>query len=295
MHHILLGLGAAFIAALIGAGWQVVTRLGVTTTVTPYDLALIRYAVPAVILLPLLWRKGFVPRGVHPLLIITILIGGGLPFGLLVMQGARFAPVSHIAVLIPGTMPLFVAALAAIFLAERITRAKTTGFALMLAGVACIGWEAVMTMGPTTVLGDLVLICAALLWGIYSVAFRKSGVSPWHGAALICFWSTLMALPLWLLQPQSGFHTTPATALMVQFLWQGILAGAVGMWIYGYAMQQVGASAAASVGALVPALAATGGWLVLGEIPSSLAMIGILVTILGVVCANTSAFDRKGR
>lgn len=292
MNRVLLGFGAAAAAALIGAGWQVVTRFGVTGTVTAYDLALIRYVIPALLLFPILWRAGFVPRTTHPLLFLTILTGGGLPFGLLVMQAAKFAPVSHIAVLIPATMPIFVAGLAAIFLSEAITPPKALGFAFMACGVGCIGWEAVASMGPQTVYGDLLLVLAAFLWGIYSVAFRRSGIDPWHGAALICFWSALLVIPVWAIQHDGGLWRAPPAHLAVQVLWQGVLAGAIGMWVYGYAMRQIGAARAASLGALVPALAAFGGWLVLSEVPSPLALVGITVTAVGVGLASRPGLPR---
>ncbi|QBF31551.1 DMT family transporter [Thalassococcus sp. S3] len=292
MGHAGLGLVAAIAAALIGAGWQVVTRFGVTTTVSPYDLALIRYAIPAVVLAPILIRHGLVPKGVHPGLLAVMVLGGGLPFGVLVMQGAQFAPAAHIAVLIPGTMPIFVSGLAIAFLGETLTRRVGLGFGLLVAGVICIGWEAVMTMGRETVFGDLLLITAAFLWGAYSVAFRRSGLDAWHGAAVICVWSTVLVVPIWLLLGSSGFSATPPAHLAMQVFWQGILAGAVGMWVYGYAVQSIGASRAASLSALVPGFSLMGGWLFLGEGPSWLSGCGVGLTILGVAVANSQPRQR---
>lgn len=286
MHQILLGLSAALAAVLIGAGWQVVTRFGVTTTVSSFDLALIRYCVPALLLSPILWREGFYPKGVSSPLLIAILLGGGLPYGLLVMMGAQFAPISHIAVLIPGTMPLFVMGLAAVFLGETLTRQKALRAAFLLVGVGCVGWEAVVTMGTQTIWGDAMLVLAAFLWGIYSVAFRHSAIAPWHGAALICFWSAVLIVPIWVVKQEGGLAQTAPMHLLIQFVWQGVLAGAVGMWVYGYAMQQIGAANAASVGALVPGLAGLGGWIILGEVLSPLACVGIGMTVLGVVISN---------
>ena len=50
----LLGLLAGLAAALIGAGWQLASRYGVTTTLGPMELAALRYLVPALVLMPLL-------------------------------------------------------------------------------------------------------------------------------------------------------------------------------------------------------------------------------------------------
>ncbi len=288
MGNFVLGFGAAFAAAVIGAGWQIVTRFGVTTSVSAYDLALIRYLVPALILSPILFRHGILPSGLRPGLFLLIFVGGGLPFGLLVMLGAQYAPVSHIAVLIPGMMPIFVVGLAHVFLNEAVTQNKAFGAFLMLVGVGCIGWDAIASMGPQTVFGDALLVLAAFMWAAYTIAFRLSGLDPWHAAALICFWSALAVLPLWWVMGGQQLFNAPLSHVAIQILWQGILAGAVGLWVYGFAMQKIGAAQSASVGAIVPALAGIGGWLVLGEMPNAFAQVGILVTVAGVVAMNLS-------
>lgn len=281
-----LGYAAAFAAALIGAGWQIVTRLGVTTNVDAYDLALIRYCVPALILLPILIRNGFLPKTVPPALILAMVIGGGFPFGLLVMFGATAAPVSHIAVLIPGTMPIFVAVLAYLALGDILGPRKQIGFGIITLGVGLIGWEAVTSMGWGTVLGDLILVFAAFLWGVYSIAFRRSGMSAWHAAAMICFWSSLLAVVIWVFNHGEGLWQAPIRDLVIQFVWQGLLAGVFGMWVYGYAMQKIGPAPAATIGALVPALAAFGAWAILGETPTAVAAVGVALTMVGVIIAN---------
>lgn len=286
MNTNLLGIIAAFSAALIGAGWQIVTRFGVTTTVDAYDLALMRYCIPACLLLPILVRKGLFVKDAPPLILVAMVIGGGMPFGLLVVLGATLAPVSHIAVLIPGTMPIFVAALSAVVFRDVLGRQKILAFLILTIGIFCIGWEAVVTMGLDTIIGDATLLLAAFLWGVYSIAYRRSGLTPWHAAAIIAFWSAILALSIWFIGHGDGLWQTSANYLVVQLVWQGVLAGAIGMWIYGYAMQKIGPAQAATIGALVPAMAATGGWFILEEEPSTLAIVGIALTVCGVMLAN---------
>jgi drug/metabolite transporter (DMT)-like permease len=108
----LAGVACALAAALLGAGWQLATRHGVTTTLGPWDLACLRYGVPALVLLPLWLRTGLKPRGMGGLALALLVAGGGLPFGLLVVGGAQYAPAAHLGVFMAGTMPLFTALLA---------------------------------------------------------------------------------------------------------------------------------------------------------------------------------------
>src|SRR5262245_6327129 len=107
------GLLAGLASALIGGGWQIATRHSTTATgVAPADLALLRYAIPAVILLPVLWRAWPKLRRTDGRCLLLMAAGGGLPFGLLAIGGTQFAPAAHMGVLVAGAAPLFAAGLA---------------------------------------------------------------------------------------------------------------------------------------------------------------------------------------
>ncbi|MEP0049844.1 MAG: DMT family transporter, partial [Roseobacter sp.] len=169
------GLAAWVICVIVGASWQLATRLGVTTSLTPIDLALLRYALPTLVLLPILLRQGFGTKG-KPIWVPTlVIIGGGLPFGLLGMAGAQFAPASHMGAVLPGSMPVFVALLSAIVLGERFGRNRIIGLTAIVFGVACVvGTSFAGTAGGTDVLvGDALFIMAGVFWAIYTVAYRK--------------------------------------------------------------------------------------------------------------------------
>ena len=47
----MIGVLAALAAALIGSVWQLASRHGVTTSLGPLELAVLRYGIPAVVLL----------------------------------------------------------------------------------------------------------------------------------------------------------------------------------------------------------------------------------------------------
>ncbi len=86
------GVACALAAVFIGAGWHVATRLGVTTSLHPVDLALLRYGVPAIVMLPVLFQTGLMPKGAPKGWLTLVICGAGLPFGLLAMAGSQFAP-----------------------------------------------------------------------------------------------------------------------------------------------------------------------------------------------------------
>jgi drug/metabolite transporter (DMT)-like permease len=286
-----LGLAAALAAALIGAGWQIATRMGTTTTLSPLDLALFRYTVPGLLLLPILWRVGLFPKGLKPSLLALMVGGAGLPFGLAAMAGAQYAPVAHMGAMLPGAIPLFVAVAAALFLGERFSRARVLGLGLIIAGIATVGSRTLTGLAAGTFRGDLLFLTAAMLWAVYTVAYRRSGLSPWQCAALVNAWSMFGIVPLWAWSGASRLASAPLGDILTQFVWQGLLAGVFGLWTYAFAVSRIGASRAATSGALVPVLSAMGGFAFLGESPGPFVLAGIILTAAGVAI-STGLLDR---
>ncbi|MGE0723374.1 MAG: DMT family transporter [Alphaproteobacteria bacterium] len=291
---LVLGTLAALASVAIGAGWQVATRLGTTTTLDPLDLALFRYLVPALVLAPIWLRRGLVPQGASPGVLAILVAGAGLPFGLIAMVGARYAPVAHMGVLLPATMPLFVAMLSAFAFGETFSGRRRIGFVLIVAGVTAIGLPALADRSTGAWRGDALFLLAALLWSIYTVAYRRSGLDPWTAAATVSAWSATLVLPLWLLGGGERIAATPPADLAFQVMMQGIVAGIGGLAIYAIAVRNLGPTRAATSGALVPAAAALGGHLVLGETIDWLSVLGIAAAASGVALA-AGVLDRPAR
>src|ERR1700682_5851471 len=134
----LYGLGAAS----IWAGWIVVARLGLRTSLSPWDIAALRFGVGGLLLLPYLWRKGLAIERLGWIGLAAIVVGCGAPMVLLVNAGLLFAPAAHAGGLFSGVVPLMVALLAAPILHEAFSSAKRVGFVMVLAGVIGIVWNA---------------------------------------------------------------------------------------------------------------------------------------------------------
>ncbi len=84
-----LGLLGAAVAVTIWAGWISATRFAVTERVDPLVLSFCRNVVPAVLLLPLILRRGIVPRGASPLAVGLMALGWGTPFVIFCASSSR--------------------------------------------------------------------------------------------------------------------------------------------------------------------------------------------------------------
>lgn len=286
-----LGLGAGCVTALIGASWQIVSRGAALTPLGPVELAVLRYVIPGVCLLPLLRGVGLLAKSVPRCVLLALVCGGGLPFGLLAFAGTRFAPAAHMGVMIAATGPLITATLMWLIDRARVSPSRGVGLLLIAMGVTLLGARA-FTSGEQTWIGDIFFLLAALCWGGYGIAFRKSGLTPWQGAAIVNAWSALVLLPIVLLVGVDGFCRVDGATLALQALWQGVIAGMLGGVTYTFAVRQLGASGAAAFGALVPVLSAIGGWFILSETMTPTVIIASILAMLGVALA-VGLFERR--
>src|ERR1041385_1575912 len=133
-------------AVSIWSGWIVVARLGLRTSLTPWDIAALRFGVAGLILLPYVFNKGLAFDRLGWVGLAAIVLGGAAP-GFFANSGLLFAPAAHAGALFPGVMPLMVALLAAAFLREEFTCTKKLGFAFIMPGVLAIVWGSGSELG----------------------------------------------------------------------------------------------------------------------------------------------------
>lgn len=285
-------------AALIGGGWQVATRVATTAShIAPADLVVLRYGIPALLLSPILWRMRSARPATSRYGLALLWIGAGLPFGMLAIAGTRYAPTTHMGVLIAGASPLFAAALSWLMWRERVTGPRAVGLVLMTCAVLLLFANALLDWSSQTWPGDLMFLAAAALWANYALAFRRLPLTPWQAAAFVNGVSALLVLPWALLRVllghEVGLSTLPLADLAWQALWQGVFAGVLGLWTFSVAIARLGAAQAAAFGALAPVISALGGWLWLGDALTAVDAVAVAAAVGGVALAS-GAFGRTG-
>lgn len=298
----LLGAAAALATILLWAIGLVATRFGVTGSLSLWDVVFLRMALPALLLTPLVFRLPPPPpgqsRGRHMLLLAIVAAGAGLPFMLTGSSGMLFAPAAHAGALMPGSMPLFAALLAVLFLGERFTAQRRAGTLLMLLGAVAIGgWQLYDGTGNTW-RGDLMFVCAGFMWACYTIAMKKSGIGAWQAAAIVYVSAFVLYTPIYLLWLDSRLLTAPVFEIGVQVA-QSVGSGLLSMAAYGFAVRRLGAAPAAAFASLTPALTALLAVPLLGEWPEPVTWAGVIAVSLGVALANgalpNTLFSRYAR
>ena len=282
----LAGSLAALASVLIWSGWIVFTRHGVTTDVPAVTLGLLRYAIPTLVMLPLLLRSMAAYRKAGWLKCAVMVCGSGAPFFLICSLGMTFAPAAHVGVMLPGVMPMFVALFAVLLFGERFGGARLLGYGMVLAGVLALGGASLLEAGAGDWRGHALLLLSAASWACFTLAFKRSGLTAWQAAALINAVSVVIMVAIDLTQGGPNLWDLPWQTLATQGFAQGILSGLLALAAYSYAVTVLGASRASAFASLTPALTAMVAALGLGEWPDGMAVAAIVVVGAGVALAS---------
>jgi drug/metabolite transporter (DMT)-like permease len=293
-HGLLWGVLCGLAVALVWASWTVATRFAVTTNLAAHDVTFLRFGVSALFLWPILLRQGFGFGQIRFVHLAVMVLGAGVPFMMLASLGMRFAPAAHVATLMIGMMPIWVALLSGLLFGEKFSPRQLGGMGTVVVGVLCIGGYALLgNRAAGEWRGDLLFLLGGLCFAGFTIAQRRSGVSPWHATALVNVYSAILFAPIYLLVLQPNIFTAPAAAVWFQVIAQGIAVAIAGMFFYTQAVRLLGAPRAAIFGSLVPALAALIGAVFLREIPSWLTVMGIALVTAGVVLVVTGGARPK--
>ncbi|HJZ45260.1 MAG TPA: DMT family transporter [Hyphomicrobiaceae bacterium] len=276
--------GALFgVAAVsIWAGFIVVSRLGVQTSLTPWDIAAIRFGVAGPLLLPYVLSNGLALERLGWIGLGAIVIGCGAPMVLLVNAGLLFAPAAHAGALFPGVMPLLVAILAAAILKEAFTSQKRVGLALIVMGAVGIVWGTGGTIGTAQNVGHALFLAAGLAWACYTVAMRRARLDGLHAAAIAAVGSLVLYLPAYAFVAGTSIFKAPLFDIALQAIVQGLLTAIIALLLYGRMVSILGATGGAAFVALTPAMTALVGIPILGEWPSPIDWMAIALISGGV-------------
>ena len=290
-------IGAAFglAAVAIWAGWIVVARLGLTTSLTPWDIAALRFGVAGVLLLPYLLRHGLALDRLGRPGFAAVLAGGGAAMVLVANAGLVFAPAAHAGALFPGVMPLQVAVLAAFLLGEAFTRRKRIGFGLVSAGALAIVWGAGGTLGTAQNLGHALFLAAGFLWACYTVAMRRARLGGLHAAAIAAVGALVTYVPFYVAFAGASLLEAPWHDVALQAVVQGVLTAVVSLLLYGRAVGILGASRGAAFAALCPAMTALFAIPVLGEWPAPTEWAAIALISAGVYVISGGPLPASAR
>src|ERR687892_63179 len=265
----MLGFAWAALAVAMLSGWFVVTRFSVTRELRIWDITALRFGIGAILLAPAVLRRGrWLALAAWPEGLLFMLLWG-VPFVLLVALFARA------------------------FLREEQGRTRWLGYGAIVAGLVCLVTAGAAAHGAPSPAGLCALALAAAMWAVYTLLFRRSGLTPIEAAALICIWSALLFIPAYLLLGLSRLGPASTGEIALQAGYQGVLMSGVAIVAFNRAVSLLGAAAATAIIALMPAVASILAIPVLGEAPTPIESIATAIIVIGVLLAAAPAPARR--
>lgn len=300
------GLLAAVVTVIIWTGFIVIARASAQRSLTPFDIALLRITGASLVLVP--WGWWLVRRrkasqgaqapassllGISPLpLRTTALLGtfGGLLYAMLAYAGFFHAPATHAAVLMPGSLPLWTALLAAVVLHDHITPLRAAGLALIVAGDLLVGGRSLLAAfsGGDVWKGDVLFMLAASCWATYSVLARRHAVDAVQATIAITAFACMVYVPAYALLVALGavtshLTTAPWSEIAFQMVFQGGGSVVISGISFTRMIQHFGPVRSTMITALVPGLSAIGAVVFLDEPMYWNLFAGLLLVTTGIL------------
>jgi len=271
-----LGTVLCFVAMLVAG------RLGATTdALTVYDLAGLRMGVAALCATPFLLRS--YPWKVDVRAHAVVAFFGGAPFVLLIFGGMVFAPVGHAAVMMNGSLPVFAAFVTWIWVGDRPGRWQWVGIVAITVGVGAVGWEAVVGGIPGQWRGHLLFLAAGLSAAIWYGGMRAWRLSVIQSLAALLVTNALVYVPIWLLFLPSGLFSAPRLDILLQVVVHGVFGAFLCILGHAYSVKTIGPMRQAAIMSAAPVLALFVAIPTLGEIPSTLNIVGAGIVAMGIL------------
>lgn len=278
-------------ATIIWSGNFIVARI-LHGSVEPATLALLRWSVAFLCLLPFTLRQAWEARRIIrtslPAMLPMAILGVSL-FNALLYTAARTSPALNLS-LIATTTPIIIVILARLWLHEPLTPRKILGLILALAGVLLLitRGELSRLTGLQFTPGDLWMSIAAGLFAVYSVQVRRFS----SGLSQPVFLLTLIGLGLLFLLPWAGWEisrsglptVTPVMAAAILYVGIGASLCAYALW--NAAVAAIGPSLAGLIYYTLPLFSGCLAFVFLSEPMSFLHLISGCCILGGILLAT---------
>jgi len=254
---------------------------------SPGALALGRLLAGSLVLgvIALIRRIGWPVRAAWP----GILISGVLWFGgyMVALNWGEREVDAGTAAMVVNIGPILIALLSARLLREGLPRPLLAGLAVSFAGAVVVG-ASMAGGGRSSVLGVLLCVLAAVTYACGVVA-QKPALR--HGSALQittygCLVGTVACLPFAGVLVAEAARAPLGATLNVLYL--GVFPTALAFTTWAYALARTTAGRMGATTYVVPALVVLMSWLLLGEVPGWLTLLG------GALCLAGVAVSRAG-
>ena len=280
-----------WLVPLLWSSNYIIARLG-DGLIAPHALALGRWSLAALILLPWMGRGLWAQRAVVRREWLHLLVLGFFGMyicGAWVYIAGHSTSSTNIALIYAAT-PMAIVAASAWLLHERMSRAQWAGVVLAFLGLLWViaKGDPTRLLAVQFVAGDAWITAAAASWTAYSVLLKRwpSALGPGERLVAIIGGGLLVLVPTTLIEvafmPTPPF-SWPAVGLV---LLAAVLPGVLSYGAYSYLQRELGASRTAMMLYLAPVYGALLAWGLLGEVPGWHHLVGAALILPSIWLAS---------
>lgn len=267
---------SAFIGIKIGLG-----------SYSPASLALLRLLTASVFMFFVYWflTERHLPKLKDvPYIFLLGLLGMSL-YIILLSYGQQIVSAGTASFII-GTEPIQIVIISAILLKEKITRTVLIGMVFGFVGITLIFVSREQSFDFD--LGILYVLLAALSASFFTVLLKKL-LYQYSALELTSFVTWAATLSLIMFLPDLYQEFTKATlGATLSGIYLGVFAGGIGYLAWSYLILHTTANQAAISLYSVPVVTLCMGFLVLGEMPRPLTIVGGVISLVGAIIVNSS-------
>ncbi|MGH7488267.1 MAG: EamA family transporter, partial [bacterium] len=172
---------------------------------------------------------------------------------------------------------------------------QVAGLGLIAVGVVMMALDSWAGASARQLLGDAFLLLASISWSVYGVLARRIGLPALQAAAIVAVFSACCFLPVYVFLPGKSLFLIGAKDFWLQAIMQGIVIGAVSLFVYTRAVAAIGPATTTLFTAAVPCITTLAAVPLLAEFPSRTSAIGVGVVTLGMIIAASALFRSSSR
>lgn len=292
--QLLKGFAAAGAVIVVWSGFNIVSRLGGRSPLTPYDMAALRFIFSGIVCLPFVlsrWQHLEWPR------LAVLAVFGGMTYALLVYAGFSLAPAAHAGILVNGGIPFASALIAWLVLGHR--PGVRTEFALVVAGlgIVLIGLHSFGQLSGAPAhqwMGDVFFLLAAVSYACFGLLLKHWQVPALDATIGIAVISMVCYTPVYLLFLPKAITSVSLSFILLQGAYQGVLAASIAGLLFAYAIHNIGPQRATLMLAMVPGLSAVAAVPLLSESLDAVTIAGVVLVTVGAALGATQQSAKRG-
>ena len=222
---------------------------------------------------------------------IKLLMVGVIGIGVynLTLNYGELVVSSGVASFITSQAPVVTTLFAVLFLGETLTPQRVLGFLVSMIGVAFIAYGEIGSFAITAITASMIYVFAAMLAGSCYSIMHKPFLKKYNAieSTTYVIWGGTLFLLFYVSHMLHDVTHAPFTATLT-VIYLGVFPATLAYLAWSYILQNMAVSHTVRYMYAIPFAAALLGWLLLGEAPAMISLLGAVIAIVGVWLVNQS-------